>query len=53
MFFQSMPYKVDPVTGLIDYDKLRELANLFKPNMIIAGSSFPLPSPPALSSMGG
>lgn len=39
IFFQSMPYKVDPNTGLIDYDKLAETAKLFKPNLIIAGVS--------------
>lgn len=39
IFFESMPYKVDPVTGLIDYDKLAETAKLFKPKLIIAGIS--------------
>jgi glycine hydroxymethyltransferase len=39
IFFESMPYKVDPVTGLIDYDKLAESARLFKPKMIVAGIS--------------
>lgn len=39
MFFESMPYKVDSVTGLIDYDKLEENARLFKPKLIIAGVS--------------
>ncbi|KAL0278287.1 UNVERIFIED_CONTAM: hypothetical protein PYX00_000145 [Menopon gallinae] len=39
IFFQSMPYKVDPNTGLIDYDKLAENAKLFKPKLIIAGIS--------------
>ncbi|XP_047505105.1 serine hydroxymethyltransferase isoform X2 [Pieris napi] len=39
MFFESMPYKVDPSTGLIDYDKLAETAKLFKPRLIIAGIS--------------
>ena len=34
-----MPYKVDPKTGLIDYDKLAEHARLFKPKVIIAGVS--------------
>lgn len=37
MFFESMPYKVNPETGLIDYDQLSTLANLFKPKIIIAG----------------
>lgn len=39
IFFESMPYKVDPETGLIDYDKLEENALLFRPTMIIAGMS--------------
>ena len=34
-----MPYKVDPKTGLIDYDELEKSAGLFKPRMIIAGVS--------------
>jgi len=39
IFFESMPYKVDPVTGLIDYEQLAENARLFKPKMIVAGIS--------------
>ncbi|KAK0096943.1 hypothetical protein PV326_003794 [Microctonus aethiopoides] len=39
IFFESMPYKVNPITGLIDYDKLSEQAKLFKPKVIIAGVS--------------
>lgn len=39
IFFESLPYKVDPATGLIDYDALEKSANLFKPNLIIAGVS--------------
>lgn len=39
IFFESMPYKVDPKTGFIDYDKLAETARLFKPRLIIAGIS--------------
>ncbi len=37
IFFESMPYKLDPATGTIDYDKLAENARLFKPKIIIAG----------------
>ena len=40
IFFESMPYRIDPSTGLIDYDKLAESARLFKPKMIIAGMWF-------------
>ncbi|KAK6643179.1 hypothetical protein RUM43_004682 [Polyplax serrata] len=39
IFFQSMPYKVHPETGLVDYEKLAESARLFKPQIIIAGMS--------------
>jgi glycine hydroxymethyltransferase len=39
IFFESMPYKVDPNTGLINYDSLAETAKLFKPKLIIAGIS--------------
>ncbi|XP_072044450.1 serine hydroxymethyltransferase, cytosolic-like isoform X2 [Amphiura filiformis] len=39
VFFESMPYKVNPETGLIDYDALAVNARLFHPNMIIAGMS--------------
>jgi glycine hydroxymethyltransferase len=34
-----MPYKIDPGTGLIDYDKLEQNAKLFRPKMIVAGIS--------------
>jgi len=34
-----MPYKVDPESGLINYDELAKQALLFKPKMIIAGVS--------------
>uniref|UniRef100_A0A8C6WKM6 Serine hydroxymethyltransferase n=1 Tax=Neogobius melanostomus TaxID=47308 RepID=A0A8C6WKM6_9GOBI len=39
MFFESMPYKVNPETGYIDYDRLQENAKLFHPKLIIAGTS--------------
>uniref|UniRef100_H0Z9Q9 Serine hydroxymethyltransferase n=1 Tax=Taeniopygia guttata TaxID=59729 RepID=H0Z9Q9_TAEGU len=39
LFFESMPYKVNPKTGYIDYDKLEENARLFHPKLIIAGVS--------------
>jgi len=38
-FFESMAYKVNPETGLIDYDKLEENAQLFRPKVIISGAS--------------
>ncbi|XP_069036775.1 serine hydroxymethyltransferase, cytosolic [Lepisosteus oculatus] len=39
IFFESMPYKVNPDTGYIDYDRLAENARLFHPKLIIAGVS--------------
>lgn len=39
IYFESMPYKLNPSTGEIDYDKLHEHARLFRPRMIIAGAS--------------
>ena len=39
IYFESMPYKLNPNTGEIDYDKLHEHARLFRPRMIIAGAS--------------
>ena len=38
-WFQSIHYDVDKETGLIDYDKVEELAKLNKPKLIIAGGS--------------
>ncbi|KAG1698528.1 Serine hydroxymethyltransferase, mitochondrial [Nymphon striatum] len=39
IFFESMPYRLNPQTGIIDYDKLHETASLFRPKIIIAGYS--------------
>lgn len=39
IFFESLPYKVNPSTGLIDYDQLEVTARLFKPRVIVAGVS--------------
>ena len=38
IFFESLPYKVDN-NGYIDYDKLREMAIVYKPRLIICGAS--------------
>merc|ERR1712139_297253 len=38
-YFESFPYKVHPVTGLIDFEELRKTAMVFRPAMIIAGFS--------------
>jgi glycine/serine hydroxymethyltransferase len=39
VFFEQMPYRLDESTGLIDYDRLAENALLFRPKIIIAGTS--------------
>ncbi|CAL4065901.1 unnamed protein product, partial [Meganyctiphanes norvegica] len=39
IYFESMSYKLNPATGYIDMDKLSETSTLFRPNMIIAGTS--------------
>ncbi|CAG8827399.1 14267_t:CDS:2, partial [Gigaspora rosea] len=38
IYFESMPYQSNPETGYIDYDKLEENANLFRPKLIICGA---------------
>eukprot|EP00945_MAST-04E_sp_MAST-4E-sp1_P000558 g558.t1 len=39
IFFESMPYRLNIETGQIDYDRLSEDAEKFKPKLIIAGAS--------------
>lgn len=39
IFFESMPYQLDPKTGRIDYDQLERSAKLFRPKLIVAGTS--------------
>ncbi|CAM9874584.1 unnamed protein product [Ectocarpus sp. 6 AP-2014] len=39
VYFESLPYRVHPDTGLIDHDDLARLAGLFKPAMVICGGS--------------
>ena len=39
VYYESLPYRVSAETGLIDYDSLEQLADLFKPKMIICGGS--------------
>jgi len=39
IYFESLPYKVDPDTGLIDFDALRKTALVFRPAMILCGAS--------------
>lgn len=39
VYFESMPYKVDNITGLIDYEELDRTAKSFQPKLIICGYS--------------
>ena len=39
VYFESLPYGLNPETEYIDYDELEKLAIKFKPKMIIAGFS--------------
>ena len=39
IYFQSLPYRVDPSTGLLDYAQLETNANLFKPRLLVCGAS--------------
>merc|ERR1712187_1060359 len=39
IYFESLPYKVHPETGLIDFEELRKQALLFRPSMILCGAS--------------
>ncbi|EMD34755.1 hypothetical protein CERSUDRAFT_97337 [Gelatoporia subvermispora B] len=39
IYFQSLPYALDPSTHLIDYEGLKKQARIFKPRLIICGAS--------------
>ncbi|PCH44840.1 glycine hydroxymethyltransferase [Wolfiporia cocos MD-104 SS10] len=39
IYFQSLPYGLDPATQLIDYVALKSQAKLFKPQLLICGAS--------------
>ncbi|KAJ9521506.1 hypothetical protein QJQ45_008796 [Haematococcus lacustris] len=39
IFFESLPYKLNPETGIVDMDKLEEKALEYRPKMIICGAS--------------
>lgn len=38
-YFETMPYRVDLNTGLIDYDMLEKTAVLYRPKVLVAGTS--------------
>lgn len=39
VFFETLPYRLNEATGVIDYDRLEENAKLYRPKLIIAGAS--------------
>lgn len=39
IYFETMPYRLDESTGLIDYDALEKNSALFRPKLIVAGAS--------------
>lgn len=39
IYFESLPYKVRPDTGIIDYEAMEAQAELFRPNLLICGAS--------------
>jgi glycine hydroxymethyltransferase len=38
-YFETMPYRVDLETGIIDYDQLQQNAILYRPKILVAGTS--------------
>ncbi|KAI5790630.1 serine hydroxymethyltransferase [Peziza echinospora] len=38
-YFETMPYRVDLETGIIDYDMLEKTAQLYRPKVLVAGTS--------------
>lgn len=38
-YFETVPYRLDEQTGVIDYAKLEDLASLYHPKLLIAGTS--------------
>ncbi|KAL4749387.1 hypothetical protein BDW72DRAFT_204839 [Aspergillus terricola var. indicus] len=38
-YFETLPYRLDESTGLIDYESLEKQALLYRPKLIIAGTS--------------
>ena len=38
-YFETMPYRVDLETGIIDYDTLQKNAILYRPKVLVAGTS--------------
>jgi len=39
IFYETLPYRLDESTGLIDYDALAASARLYRPKLLVAGAS--------------
>jgi glycine hydroxymethyltransferase len=39
VFYETLPYRLNEQTGYIDYDKMEEIARIYRPKLIIAGAS--------------
>jgi len=39
IYFETLPYRVHPETGLIDFEDLRKQALVFRPQMLLCGAS--------------
>jgi len=39
LFFETLPYRLDESTGLIDYDMMEKVATLYRPKMFVGGAS--------------
>ncbi|KNC49968.1 serine hydroxymethyltransferase [Thecamonas trahens ATCC 50062] len=39
IYFESLPYRINPETGLVNYDEVDELSANFMPKLLIAGGS--------------
>lgn len=39
IYFESLPYRVDENTGLVDYDRLEANAKIYRPKLIVGGGS--------------
>lgn len=39
IYFESMPYRLNEQTGIVDYDTLEKTSTLFRPKLIVAGAS--------------
>lgn len=39
LFWETMPYHLDPKTGLVDYEELERVVPVFRPKLIVAGAT--------------